>query len=275
MEYEYNSFKIGDKETIALEIRKGIKRIEIKNQVVSAVKEIVTKYNTSYSDIAILFPFKQHKSLRYFILFWIKSALDEAGIPYSMITSSDDKLNERRRYSDTTGVVISTIDASLGLDFKAVILTGLYPYNYAYGENGTMREIKSWTTIKGFPEEYQQSVQSEIRSMYTACSRARDILYVLSDLKPGCPMEEIIKLGKSTTELDKYAIEKQISDITKQAQNDDQILVKVGGKVKHKFFGNGEILSISANKIEVNFSSGNDILFDYPAAIKNGILRNK
>ena len=42
-------------------------------------------------------------------------------------------------------------------------------------------------------EAEQNLVQSQMRSIYTACSRARDILYVLSDLKPGSPMEEILK----------------------------------------------------------------------------------
>ena len=33
--------------------------------------------------------------------------------------------------------------------------------------------------------------------MYTACSRARDVLYVLSDLTSGSPMEEILRKNAS------------------------------------------------------------------------------
>lgn len=110
-----------------------------------------------------------------------------------MITSSRDGIFERKRYSDTNGVVLSTIDSSLGLDFKAVIVTGLYPYNYIYGDDFYKKEISSWNTIKGMNDDDQLQVQSQMRAIYTACSRARDVLYVLSDLKPGSPMEEILK----------------------------------------------------------------------------------
>ncbi len=51
------------------------------------------------------------------------------------------------------------------------------------------------------PEEQQTAVQSQMRAVYTACSRARDVLYVISDLKPGTPMEEIIKQVPDRTPL--------------------------------------------------------------------------
>jgi len=51
------------------------------------------------------------------------------------------------------------------------------------------------------PEEQQTAVQSQMRAVYTACSRARDVLYVISDLKPGTPMEEIIKQAPDRTPL--------------------------------------------------------------------------
>jgi hypothetical protein len=54
-------------------------------------------------------------------------------------------------------------------------------------------DIKTWTSIKNMPESHQTAVQSQMRAVYTACPRARDVLYVISDLKPGSPMEEIIK----------------------------------------------------------------------------------
>ena len=88
--------------------------------------------------------------------------------------------------------VVSTIDSSLGLDFKAVIVAGLYPYNCIFGDNYYKKEISSWNAIKGMNDDEQAQIQSQMRAIYTACSRARDILYVLSDLNPGSPMEEIL-----------------------------------------------------------------------------------
>ena len=59
MEYEYNTFKLGDKETIALKIIREVPRIEIKRTVLNAIQEITGKYNIAYNDVAILFPYKQ------------------------------------------------------------------------------------------------------------------------------------------------------------------------------------------------------------------------
>ncbi len=193
MDYEYNSFKLGDNPTIALNVQTGIGRINIKDQVIFAIKEIATKYKVGYSDITVLFPYRKSTLIKYHFLYWVQQGLDDAGIPYSMIISSDDGPFVKKKYSETTGVVLSTVESSLGLDFKAVILAGLYPYNYVFGENGRKKEISSWSAIKKMSEEEQVKVQNQMRTIYTACSRARDVLYVLSDLNPGSPMEEILK----------------------------------------------------------------------------------
>ena len=192
-EYEYNSFKVGNTPTTALKVQTGISRMDIQKTVLDAVQEIAKKYKTAYSDIAILFPYKKHSLLKYHFMYWIQKALDDAGIPYSQITSSDNNPYAKKKYSDTTGVVLSTVDSSLGLDFKAVIVAGLYPYSYVFSENGQKKEISSWSAIQKMTLEEKAKVQSQMRSVYTACSRARDILYVLSDLKPDSPMEEILK----------------------------------------------------------------------------------
>ena len=67
----------------------------------------------------------------------------------------------RKRYSETNGVILSTIDSSLGLDFKAVIVTGLYPYNYVFGDNYYKKTISSWRTIKEMPDDDRDQVQSQ------------------------------------------------------------------------------------------------------------------
>lgn len=192
-EYEYNSFTLGEKPALALQIRTGISRMDIKKQIVEAIKEITKNYRVSYSDIAILFPYRQQGYLNYYCLRWIRQGLDEEGIPYSLIISDYGK-SDKKKYSETTGVVLSTIESSLGLDFKAVILAGLYPYNFVNQEGKVGKEIRSWAEIAGMKEDEQEAIQSQMRSIYTACSRARDVLYVLSDIKPGSPMEDILKV---------------------------------------------------------------------------------
>ena len=117
----------------------------------------------------VLFPYKQHKLIKYYYLYWLEQALIDADIPYSLITSSLDGAFDRKRYSDTNGVVVSTIDSSLGLDFKAVIVAGLYPYNYIFGDNYYKKTITSWSAIKAMSDDDQSQVQSQMRAMYTAC----------------------------------------------------------------------------------------------------------
>lgn len=193
LEYEYNSFKIGTNPTVALKVQTGVQRIDIKKQVVAAIKEISTKYKISYSDIAVLFPYRQVPYHKYYFLYWLQQGLDEEGIPYSMIINEHEGSHIKARQGDITGVVVSTIESSLGLDFKAVVLAGLYPYGYVNVDGEVVGDIKTWTSIKNMPENHQTAVQSQMRAVYTACSRARDALYVISDLKAGSPMEEIIK----------------------------------------------------------------------------------
>ena len=195
MEYDYNSFTIGNNPTVALKIKAGLNRQNIKKELCDSVKEIVRLYKVSYSDIAILFPVRKKAYLRYYFLYWLEEAFREADIPYSMIIN-DDNSYIRTKYSNANGVIVSTIESSLGLDFKAVILAGLFPYNYVFPEENSSKEIRTWSSIKGMTEKEQNLVQSQIRSIYTACSRARDILYVLSDLKSGSPMDEIVRVKR-------------------------------------------------------------------------------
>ena len=89
--------------------------------------------------------------------------------------------------------MLSTIDSSLGLDFKAVIVAGLYPYDYVYNDSGARHEIKNWTQVEKLGLELREKFMVEVRKTYTAASRARDILYVISDLNAGTPIETVIK----------------------------------------------------------------------------------
>ena len=191
-EFDYDSFEPGDHDGVTLNIETGVNRAKIRSAVLVAIKEIVNKYKVGYSEIAVLFPYKENKSLNYYFMYWLTSAMDKEGIPYSLITTPVDGVQNKVQYSRTNGVVVSTIDSSLGLDFQAVIVAGLYPYNYFFTDKGVKVEISNWKQIGELGADSQEKVQIQIRKMYTACSRARDILYVISDLKPGSPMEQIL-----------------------------------------------------------------------------------
>ena len=199
-EFQYDTFVIGNKHSIALEVKTGINRGDIQKSVLAAVDEIVSKYKIPYSDIAILFPVKQHETFKYFFLNWLKRAFDNSGIPCSMIMSTDWNTFTRHKYSTTTGIVLSTIDSSLGLDFKAVIVAGLFPYNYVVDNEGKFKKIKDWAGISKMNADAQENVRIQMRKIYTACSRAREVLYVLSDLTSNSPMEDILLERRDSVE---------------------------------------------------------------------------
>lgn len=191
-EFAYDSFEPGDHEGLAVKIETGVNRANIQSAVLAAINEIVKQYQVGYSEIAILFPYKEKRSLNYYFMYWLTSAMEKEDIPFSLITEPVGGVQGKVPFSKTKGVVVSTIDSSLGLDFKAVIVAGLYPYNYYFTDKGAKVEINTWKQIGGLGADGQEKVQVQIRKMYTACSRARDILYVISDLKPGSPMEQIL-----------------------------------------------------------------------------------
>jgi hypothetical protein len=198
-EFQYNKFVVCEKRSIALKIVTGIDRMKINDSLMEAISEITTKYGIGYSDIAILFPFKQYAPFRYYPLRWMTNTFDKEDIPYSMITTTTGQTTRHERYSATNGIVLSTIDSSLGLDFKAVIVSCLYPYNYIHDGDRSLVETRDWTSISKMNKDLQEGIQIQMRKLYTACSRARDILYVLSDLKPKSPIEELLVERRDTS----------------------------------------------------------------------------
>ena len=190
-EFEYNIFGDGPAQNIALEVQRRISRMDICGRIINAIEEITNKYKVGYSDIAVLFPYKENRFLKYYVLFWITSEMKKRGIQYSLIFSDDQE--ERSQYSRTNGVVLSTIDSSLGLDFRAVILAGLYPYEYIYTEDKKTKKINGWEQLSKLPSDEQESVKVQLRKLYTACSRAREVLYVLSDIEAGSPFDDVLE----------------------------------------------------------------------------------
>lgn len=193
-EFDYDVFGTGPSKNVALSVQTNISRMDITKKTMEALDEIVKKYKVSYSDIAILYPVSQHRLLNYYINLWITSELNKRGIEYSLIYGNNDD-GTRKTYSNTRGVVISTIDSSLGLDFKAVIMVGLFPFSYVYTEGTKVKpvKVKSWEQLKTMSSDDQEKVKIQLRKIYTGCSRAREILYVLSDIDSGSPFSDILE----------------------------------------------------------------------------------
>ena len=193
-EFEYDTFENGDSKNVALKITTEINRGQIKDVVIGAIHEIADKYHIGYSEIAVLYPQKGNRLFKYNFLYWVTEGLKQDQIQFSIMSTPED--GQKVKYSDTRGVVLSSIDSSLGLDFRAVIIAGLYPFNYVFDSNSNAKKLSSWETVGKLEPDVKENVQVEMRKLYTACSRAREVLYVLSDLTPGTIMDDIIKNGE-------------------------------------------------------------------------------
>ena len=50
--------------------------------------------------------------------------------------------------------------------------------------------------MKKLPVAEKENAQIQMRKLYTACSRAREVLYVLSDAEKGTVIDDIIRNGE-------------------------------------------------------------------------------
>ena len=116
-EFEYDTFENGDSKNVALKITTEINRGQIKDVVIGAIHEIADKYHIGYSEIAVLYPQKGNRLFKYNFLYWVTEGLKQDQIQFSIISTPED--GQKVKYSDTRGVVLSSIDSSLGLDFSA------------------------------------------------------------------------------------------------------------------------------------------------------------
>lgn len=167
------------------------KRVDFKKNFKAKILELIQDKKVDPSEIAVIIPYKQHLRFKYYPLSWIKSALDEEGIQYRIICGDNGGASN---YINGEGVIITTIDSALGLDFNTVILTGLYPLQYVIKDK-SFYKVKSWTELKEKEESDKEIYLSNLRKIYTACSRARENLYILSDLDSNTPINDFIKMG--------------------------------------------------------------------------------
>lgn len=167
------------------------KRVDFKKNFKAKILELIQDKKVDPSEIAVIIPYKQHSRFKYYPLSWIKSALDEEGIQYRIICGDNGGAS---KHINGEGVIITTIDSALGLDFNTVILTGLYPLQYVIKDK-SFYKVKSWTELKEKEESDKEIYISNLRKIYTACSRARENLYILSDLDSNTPINDFIKMG--------------------------------------------------------------------------------
>ncbi|MCR3907097.1 MAG: AAA family ATPase [Tenericutes bacterium] len=155
-------------------------RFKVADAVVDEIKRLNIEKKVPLNRICILFPYRQHKLVKYYIMNWIQNKLNENFIDYyQLIVGQDGTLPAM--YGNNKGVAISTIESSLGLDFDAVILTGLLPMGYMLN---TKKE-RILESNNGNNDDKNQDFVDNVNKIYTACTRARDYLTVILEEDEG------------------------------------------------------------------------------------------
>jgi len=104
----------------------------------------------------------------------LRELFREANIPNCMLVNTKDEYAVS--YSDIAGVPIVSMESSLGLDFRAVVLCGLRPLGYYDGTKDISLLIKN---KKNPNQDLADAFCKNINIIYMSCARAMDILRVV------------------------------------------------------------------------------------------------
>ena len=115
--------------------------------------------------------------------------MEREGIDYCQIFG---ERNEKCSLNDTNGIIFTTIDSSLGLDFDVVIVCGTAYWKNYWGK-GVKKTLSSDKLCEG-DEDAIKSYCEYGRKLYSACSRARNGLIIIDDLPVDSPIKELIKM---------------------------------------------------------------------------------
>lgn len=161
-------------------------------KVKQLVKELHKKMNAEYSEIAVIYPATKF-SRWYAPITLVENEFDKADIPFSFIHGDANEGREKRYpLFDCDGVIMSTIDSCLGLDFKYVILCGMHFWDYIH--DGQDNKVRKLTNDLISSNQTARFYINEIgKKIYSACSRAREGLYIIDDLDKESPIKKIIR----------------------------------------------------------------------------------
>lgn len=145
------------------------------SEVIKLVKKLNKEKGIPFTEIAVLIPQRQFLPRKYFILRWLIDKFEEEDIRTTVLLANE---NQYKRYGERDGVIISTIESTLGLDFKAVIICGLFPLGLFEGIH-TEKLLNPSDDI-----EKKEAFVKTCNQLYTGLTRAKDYLYVVLSQDP-------------------------------------------------------------------------------------------
>lgn len=152
-----------------------------------AVRDLIDNKGLSEVDIAVIlynraarYTTKGWKTHYYQLLPFIKQYFyaQDWSNPAILIPGE----SEGATYGSRRGVTIATIEGSLGLDFRAVVIAGLRPLG-THEKVRTIVEFES-ATPEQLPEKHE-AFKKNINFLYTGCTRAKDELTIILSAQQG------------------------------------------------------------------------------------------
>ena len=147
--------------------------------VLNQIIDIHDNYHIPYDSIAVICYNRQYSYVKgraerhYTPIDHLKNYLGQANIPYSLLNSTASEYGVS--YSNISGVPIVTMESSLGLDFRAVIICGLLPLGL-HDHTKELEQLKSNCSNEDIIDAFNKN----ITILYMACARAKDILRIVS-----------------------------------------------------------------------------------------------
>ena len=149
--------------------------------ILNQVMDIHDNYKIPYDSIAVIYYNRQYRymkknweELHYTPIDKLRQLFVEANIPDCMLVNTQDEY--ATSYSNISGVPIVSMESSLGLDFRAVVLCGLRPLGF-YDKT---KDIKLLMSNKSNPsQDLADAFCKNINIIYMSCARAKDILRVV------------------------------------------------------------------------------------------------
>lgn len=149
--------------------------------VAEAIRRIHDVEHIPYDEIAVVMFNRRYKGM---VKGWenkfynlednLVRCLNDNSIPFVCMYSGDNG-SPAARYGDADGVALISTESVLGLDFKAVILCGLKPLGF----HDKTKFILTADQAQVASEEDFINVNENISHLYVACTRAKEILYII------------------------------------------------------------------------------------------------
>lgn len=154
--------------------------------ICNAIRKFLAK-GYSEVDIAVIlynrhakYTTKGWKTSYYNLLPAIKSTFYKEGWEYPAILISGE--SEGATYGSRRGVTITTIEGSLGLDFRAVILAGLRPLGI-HEKAQKLQDFHEGTNEQQLAK--LEAFKKNVNFLYTGCTRAKDELTIILSQRRG------------------------------------------------------------------------------------------